>query len=283
MGIRQLSPALRAIASLDAEHDCQQITRLSARCDFPFDTTRALELALFRTFAVPAISGLLDRTREFASHTQKRYDDTDILVSELIEHGYDSDRGRAALRQMNRQHGRFAIPNDQFLYVLSTFVFEPIRWNRRFGWRLLTEKERLAMFYFWRAIGRRMGIREVPETYEAFEQFSMEYERARFVAAPSNRRVAELTLGMFGSWFPPPLRPLVRLGMIAVMDAPLLNAMGLRPPPKLFGQFVNAALRVRALLLRYAPRRSRPLLRTQMRHRSYPAGYRIEKLGPTSY
>jgi len=30
---------------------------------------------------------------------------------------------------------RFQISNEDFLYVLSTFVFESIRWNARFGWR----------------------------------------------------------------------------------------------------------------------------------------------------
>src|SRR2546423_6806398 len=109
---------LQQIENLDPIADCQRIVRLSTRVDFPFDTTRALELALFRTFAVPGISGLLQRSGEFARAAQKRYDDTDILVSELMEHGYTSERGQAALRRMNQIHGRFAIPNEDFLYVL---------------------------------------------------------------------------------------------------------------------------------------------------------------------
>ena len=36
--------------------------------------------------------------------------------------------------------------------MLSTFVYEPIRWNARFGWRPLVEQERLATFHFWRAV-----------------------------------------------------------------------------------------------------------------------------------
>ena len=45
---------------------------------------------------------LLDRTGEFRQRSQKRYDDTDIIVSELMEWGYDSDRGKRALRRMNQ-------------------------------------------------------------------------------------------------------------------------------------------------------------------------------------
>jgi hypothetical protein len=277
------SPALRAIASLDPVKDHERIVRLSMRVDFPFDTTRALELALFRAFAVPRVSALLDRTGEFARAAQKRYDDTDIIVSELIEHGYSSPRGLAALRRMNQLHGRFDIANDDFLYVLSTFVFEPIRWIDRFGWRRLTPPERLAMFHFWREVGRRMGIRDLPTDYAAFEQFSLDYERREFVPAESNRRIAEATLGMFCAGFPRPLRPLVRRGMLVTMDAPLLRAMCLPRPSAPPRALTPAALRTRAHLLRLLPRRRRqPLLRTQMRHRTYPTGYEIDRLGPSN-
>src|SRR5437763_8385056 len=85
---------LNAIRRLDPEKDHQRIVFLSSCFDFPFDTTRALEFALFRTFCVPSIAALLDRTGEFRRGAQKRYDDTDIIVSELMEHGYDSERGK---------------------------------------------------------------------------------------------------------------------------------------------------------------------------------------------
>jgi hypothetical protein len=150
------------IQQLDPDKDHQRIVFLSSRYDFPFDTTRALEFALFRTFCVPSIAALLDRTGEFQKRPQKRYDDTDVIVSELMEWGYDSDRGRRALRRLNQQHGRFTIANEDFLYVLSTFIYEPIRWNERFGWRLMCETERLAYFNFWREVGRRMNIKELP-------------------------------------------------------------------------------------------------------------------------
>src|SRR5437773_2363347 len=137
------SPVLDEIRRLDPIKDHQRIVFLSTRYDFPFDTTRALELALFRTYGVPSISELLDRTGEFQQRPDKRYDDTDIIVSELMEWGYDSERGKRALRRMNQLHGRFQIANQDFLYVLSTFVFEPIRWNQLFGWRPMCEQARL--------------------------------------------------------------------------------------------------------------------------------------------
>jgi hypothetical protein len=268
------------IKALDPERDHQSIVFLSKCHDFAFDTTRALEFALYRTYCVPSISGLLDRTGEFLRRPQKRYDDTDLIVSELMEWGYDSDRGRAALRRMNQIHSRFAISNDDFLYVLSTFVFEPIRWNARYGWRPLCEQERLGYYYFWREVGHRMGIRDIPASYEDFERFNLEYERAKFRYAESNRRIGAATRDLFLGWFPRPLRPLVRPAIYAMMDDPLIEAFGFPRPSRAMRRLVNGALKLRAGLLRWLPARRRPHLRTASRPRSYPHGYRIEDLGP---
>jgi 4a-hydroxytetrahydrobiopterin dehydratase len=50
------SPWLREIRRLDPERDCRRIVFLNSFCEFPFDTTRALELAFFKTFASPMIA-----------------------------------------------------------------------------------------------------------------------------------------------------------------------------------------------------------------------------------
>jgi len=63
---------------------------------------RSLELALFRTFAVPSIAELLDRTGEFGRAAQKRYDDTDLILSTIVEAGYDNDAGKRAIRQIEQ-------------------------------------------------------------------------------------------------------------------------------------------------------------------------------------
>jgi hypothetical protein len=271
---------LDEIRALDPVRDHQRIVFLSTRYEFPFDTTRALEFALFRTFCVPAVSALLDTTGEFYQRAQKRYDDTDIIISELMEWGYDSERGRKALRRMNQLHGRFDIANADFLYVLSTFVYEPIRWNGRFGWRLMCENEKLAMFHFWREVGRRMNIKDIPERYEAFEAFNIDYERRHFTFVPSNQRVGQATMNMFASWFPRIARPLVRRAMYALMDESLIQGFGFPRPSRPMRWLVSGSLRLRAKVLRWLPARKKPSLRTEMRHRSYPEGYQIDGLGP---
>jgi hypothetical protein len=271
---------LEQIQRLDPLEDHQRIVFLSSRFDFPFDTVRALELALFRTFCVPSIAELLDQTGEFQRRAQKRYDDTDLIVSELMDHGYDSERGKAALRRMNQLHARFQIRNDDFLYVLSTFVFEPIRWNARFGWRPMCMAERLAMFHFWREVGRRMNIKELPTDYDTFARFSRDYELQHFRYTDANHRVGSGTRDMFVSWFPRLLRPLARPAIYAMLDDELLKGFGFPQPSRLTRLLVPTSLRLRGQVVRWLPARRQPFLRTAAKHATYPAGYKIEELGP---
>ena len=272
---------LQEILQLDPWQDHQRIVHLDVCYEFPFDTTRSLELALFRTYCVPGISGLLDRTCEFVKHPQKRYDDTDVIVSELMEWGYDRGRGAKALARMNQIHGHFNIPNEHFVYVLSTFIFEPIRWNARFGWRTMCEQEKLAFFYFWREVGKRMGMKAIPETYADFERFNIEYERQHFRYADSNQRIGAATRDLFVSWSPAPLRPVVRCVIYALLDEPVRVAFGFPKALPGLRSVVVGALKLRAVALRFWPARRKPRLRTVMSHPSYPCGYSLDQTGPS--
>ena len=268
---------------LDPRRDCERIARELGTIVFPWDTTRSLELALFRTFASPRIGGLLHRTGEFEARPQKRYDDTDLIVSEIVEHGYSSERGGRAIARMNALHARFRIDNDEFLYVLSTFVFEPIRWNARYGWRRMTGLERLGWFWFWRGVGERMNIRDLPDDCEAFERYSRGYEAEHFRYTDANRGVAVAPREMFAGWFPRPLRPLVRWSIHGLLDEPLLRAFGMAPAPRWLSRAAELALRARARALRALPKRRQPRLRTRIARQDYPQGYRIETLGPPPF
>jgi ER-bound oxygenase mpaB/B'/Rubber oxygenase, catalytic domain len=274
------SPALREIERLDPVRDAERIVQLDACFEFPFDVTRSLELAFFRTFAVPSIAELLDSTGEFVERARKRYDDTDLLISTFSEQGHSTPAGRAAIRRMNGIHGRFPIANDDFLYVLSTMVLEPIRWNERFGWRPLLETERLATFHFWREVGRLMNIREIPETLAELDRFNVEFERGRFGYTEAGHRVAVAMVAMFVGKLPGVPTRLGARGIYALLDEPLLAALRLPRPSAAERAAVEGALRLRARALWLLPPRRKPRLRTEQRRRTYPRGYRIEELGP---
>jgi hypothetical protein len=271
---------LEEIRGLDPVRDAQRIVFIDAAVEFPWDTQRALEVAFYRSYAVPSIAELLESTGELTERTQKRYDDTLLLIAAFCELGYDSEVGRQALRRMNRIHGRFAIANDDFLYVLSTMVFEPIRWNARFGWRPLLEVERLATFHFWREVGRRMSIDDIPESYEELERYNVEFERVRFAHTDAGHRLAVATREMFLGWFPGLPKRVGRPFVHALLDPPLLDALGLPHPAPSLRRTAEAVVRARSRVVAALPPRRAPRYRTQERQRSYPDGYEIGALGP---
>jgi uncharacterized protein (DUF2236 family) len=271
---------LRQIQALDPERDYQEIYRLSTEYEFPWDVTRALELALFRTYAVPTIGGLLDRTREFADQGQKRYDDTVVLLYETTrDGGMDSKRGRAAIRHMNRIHGRYAISNDDFRYVLATFVVVPVRWMARYGWRPYSQHEVRATVNTFRHLGRLMGLKDIPETYEEFATYLDDYERKHYAFNEPSRRVAEATIAILQGWFPRFAAPLARQGVLALTDPPLREALGLPRAPRVLEVAADRALRARALAVRLMPARPE-FWPKKPRPRTYPGGYTLSEIGP---
>ncbi|RNL82203.1 oxygenase MpaB family protein [Halostreptopolyspora alba] len=273
---------LRRIHALDPETDHQEIYRISAGHEFPWDYNRALELALFRTFCVPSISALLDATGEFAWRPQKRYEDTGLLMAEIAKNGYDSPRGKESLRSINRMHGRYAIPNDDMLYVLSTFVYEPVDWIDTFGWRRLSHHERRAAYHYYREVGLRMGIREIPGDYTAFRRFKTDYEHAHFRYADTNARVGRSTLNLVRSWFPRPARPLADAAVRSLLNARTREAFGFAAPPGWVVRAVETGLRARAAVETQMPPRRTSRLATEVRSQLYPGwphGYDISDLG----
>lgn len=271
---------LNYIQQLDPVADTDEICRLIAGYEFPWDVTRALEVALLRTFCVPAIGKLLDQTGEFHHHSQKRYDDTGLIVSMILKWGSDSDKGRAAIERMNQIHGHFPIGNDDFLYVLSTFIYEPIRWIERFGWRRLCEVEKQALYQFWMRVGDQMAIADIPASYSAFEQFNRTYEEQKFRPSPATTKVGTSTVELFLSWFPSLLRPVIKPQVYAMMDEAMITAFSFPKPSAAQRNRVERLLRWRGNLLRYFPPRNQADFYVDHPQRSYPQGYDLRDIGP---
>ena len=200
--------------------------------EFPWDMNQALSFALFRTYAVPTIGGLLARTGEFLERTQQRYDDTTLILDAVVEHGFGSASARDAFRRMNQMHGAYPISNDDLRYVLSTFVVVPIRWIDSYGWRRFTETEKVASANYYRRLGTHMNIKAIPATYQDFIALADAYEREHFGFDEGGRAVAESTLKLLAT-FPPSNRipaPLVRRASFALMDDALLRCVRVPAP-----------------------------------------------------
>jgi hypothetical protein len=270
----------RHIATLDPERDYEEIYRLMIGHEFPWDMTQALSFALFRTYAVPSIGRLLDETGEFEHRTQKRYDDTALLLDEPAQHGLHSDRGRRAIRRINQMHGAYAISDEDMRYVLSTFVVTPKRWMDAYGWRPFSPGEVRASVRYYLDLGALMGIKDVPDDYQGFEELLDGYEAEHFAFDEGGRRVADATMRLMQTFYPSVAARPMEVFSRALMDDPLLTAFGYRKPPRAVVAASRAALRLRGRVLAQLPARRTALNTADMpRIRSYPNGFDIEQLG----
>jgi len=270
------------IKLLDPSKDHCRIVHLMTGYEFPWDVVRALEVALMRSFCSPPVSRLLHRTGEFMKHGQKRYDDTALLVAEFMQNGYDGTRGQSAIEHINKIHGVYQIENDEFLFVLSTFIFLPIQWIDAYGWRKTTSNERQALFYFFSEVGRRMKIQNIPASLHDFEEFVRDYERKNFLFEETNRAVGNATVDIVKGWMPSFAKPLVLPVMKCLLDDNMLKALGYSPSPSWLKSVVKAAMRVRAFGLCKITFKKYPSFVTIEYNRTYPKGYKIQELGPSN-
>lgn len=276
------NPAVqREIESLDAKRDCQRIVYLLTAYEFPADMQRSTELALFHTYGSQTVSALLNRTKQFSKHGQKRYDDTRLLIAQYIESGWDADQGRRSIEQMNHIHSFYRIENEDFLFVLWTFLDFPKRWLQDYGWRAMTAHECEAWFHYWIEIGRRMNLKDIPATWAEFDAFVAEYESRKLKYSVPNERVAQATIDIMAAWLPKPLRFAVKPAVAALVPDRLLPAVGLSDPPAWLKVVTHGVLKARAVVKRFVPYEGYPTLLAHGVNRTYPGHcYRIEELGP---
>ncbi|MFC0314770.1 oxygenase MpaB family protein [Gordonia phosphorivorans] len=265
---------------LDPRTDYEQIYRNLSQYDFPWDFNQSLSFALFRTYAVPSIGRLLFESRGFED-TQKRYDDTALLLERPLVEGFDSADGKAAMRRINQMHRAYDISNDDMLYVLATFVVVPKRWIDDYGWRKMTYDEVTATVHYYRKLGRHMNIKDMPETYEEFADLMDAYEAEHFAYDEGGRHVADLTLELLTTFYPKPARPAVQLFSRALMDEPLLTAFDYQRPSALVRRLSLGAMAARAAFLRLMPPRLRAKdFESSSRMKTYRAGeIETERLG----
>jgi len=249
------------IEQLDPAVDFAEVYRITSTHEFPWDVNQALGFALFRTYAVPSIGILLAGTGEFTERVEKRYDDTVLLMGAVVEHGPDSAVGRRAITRINQMHGAYDIAPGDLRYVLCTFVVLPIRWLDAYGWRPMCEVEKVASAHYYRRVGALMGIRDLPETWEDFEAAMDAFEREHFGPDPGARRVADSTLALLATQWPGSLLPtrLVDRMSYALMDPPLLAALGYPRQHRLVERAVRTGLRLRGRVVRRLSPRVEPL------------------------
>ncbi|KAL1684523.1 hypothetical protein GGG16DRAFT_68145 [Schizophyllum commune] len=202
--------------------EAQEIVQLSLGYDMHYLMVQALSFALFKTYGIPSISKLLLSTKQLTTreNISRRIADTGLMIgswtscpingrypssakeegssrakecpSGMAKEGCDP-RAMISIARMNWIHSKYDISNDDFLYTLSLFLFEPLTWAEKYGWRPCSELEKYAWFVYWVEIGKRMGIRDIPPTFDELKTWSEAYEEKHMVPATSNYEVARHT------------------------------------------------------------------------------------------
>lgn len=169
----------------------QRILLTLSQLEAPLIFETSLQFALFRTYGIPTISGLLAQTGLLGSSEDaaKRYVDTDVLITEFVAQKWGGERWAGAVGRMNAIHAAYgggradmgkkkaaggegareteektgkgkgmSIKEEDMLYTLSLFAWEPVDWVQRWEWREVSDLERCAMGVYWKGIGDAMGI-----------------------------------------------------------------------------------------------------------------------------
>ena len=271
---------VRQIEQMDPQTQWAEIFGITNGHEFPWDAQRAGEIALVHTYAVPEIGELLARTGEFIDRTEKRVDDTAIILVEAGNYIGGETDDPTAIRRLNRMHRAYDIPNDQMLYVLTTFVVVTRRWIDRHGYRPMMDVEVESMVRYWQRMGELMNISDIPADYAGFAEYLDTYERERFGFSPGGRAVSDATFALIEERFPTPLRALVHQVTMSMIAPHLRRALGYLDPPEAVSGLVAAGLRLRKRVIGLLPARRdyiSPLDRMPLP--TYPRGYDLAQVG----
>jgi hypothetical protein len=262
--------------------DWEQTFRQMALFDLAEDIKFGFFLAYYRNFAIPSGSATLVRNGEIPARPMKRSIDTGLVIYEIIACGLDSERGRHMTALLNRVHRHVPGSPEDFLYVLMTLLVVPIRWTDRYGWRRPTPSERDAATRFFRELGARMHISDIPDTFEEAEVFFDDYERRRVAPSRAGKTLMGATIQVFQSMQPKLLHPVTER-MIATMldDAQLAAALGLPRSTWWSRLALNAGMGVRNAIRRRTPLSTVPsFIPGQAAPPTYAGGYDLADIGP---
>ncbi|KAJ6618009.1 hypothetical protein B0H10DRAFT_1796272 [Mycena sp. CBHHK59/15] len=251
--------------------EAQEVVQVSYLYDMPLLSEYSLAFALFKTYGIPSISKLLASTQELGSKelVAKRYADTDILISTMVscpitglsmggKPGTDP-RAMIAVARTNWLHSKYKISNEDYLYTLGLFTFEPAVWAAKYAWRAHSPLERYASYVYWAEVGRKMNIKDIPETVEDFQAWCRAYEEEYMVPAQSNHDVAKHTTDELLSIVPEAfgLKSFFEGVSVSLLEDRVRTAMMQPKPPQYYGYLVSCSLGVVALINRYLllPRR----------------------------
>ncbi|KAJ5793977.1 hypothetical protein N7457_000576 [Penicillium paradoxum] len=261
-------PTRESLAKMTDE-EAFEIQKQTAQLEFPFMFIKSLQFALFRTYGIPTISGLLTKTSQFSNPetSLKRYTDTSVLIQEIVGNSPVSARAYMGLARTRFLHSGYRssgkILDDDMLFTLALFALQPIHFINKYEWRALSDLERCAIGTFWKSVGDgldvsfeklpsgKTGFQDGIQWLDEIEAWSEEYEAKYMVPHIKNRETADQTTAVLVYMLPKVLHPIGLQFVSYMMDDRLRKAMYFDPPSSFCASIFSAVLTVRKLFLRY--------------------------------
>jgi hypothetical protein len=170
---------------------------------------------------------------------ERRAEETIRHFVTWIGHGPGSDAGAASLASVRRIHDHYArrypISNETHVHTIALFAVQFDHLLRLVGAPGYSEAERHAQVVHWRGIGERLGVREMPETWEGMERILEDHERDPrwYAPTPEGHRCAESLIAYFAArWLPPGLRWAARPLLLSLLPDHVLVAIDEPRPPR---------------------------------------------------
>lgn len=247
--------------------------------DMSAEAFTGFQLAFLRPFAVPRMADVLTASGSVNRDAERRAYTTGLMIYEVIDGRLESPRARRVISQINRAHAGFTIREDDFAYVLDSFIVVPTRYMDRMGWRQTTDIEREATWRFYCRLAELMNITSPPDSFEhAVERFDA-YEARHVRPSANTYELGAQTIAVLQNRLPTVLRRLgPRLFSTQLGDPPVGKALGLPSAPAILTRVVRVASAVRGR------RQARKYAVTpfftpgQPAGRSYAGGYTLEQL-----
>lgn len=232
-----------------------EIMKLGLLYEFPFMWGFGTQWALVKSYGIANGTKLLVQTRQLTDEKTvgKRAEDTGVFLGEILVSGVDSDRGMRALAKMNWLHRRYGskITNGDLIHTLALFVLESQRWIENYEWRKMTELEKVAAFVYWKEIGNRMGIKDIPQTLEDLKSWTVAYEAEHMYYTDDNKACVEATVNLFLRNTPRQLHAAVKTATAAFLEPYARKSLGVEDPPVWVERLVDTGFKFRAFLIRW--------------------------------
>jgi hypothetical protein len=194
------------IESLNPEQEYAQAVDIlmNWRDNNPFLQHLIYTMAFIRQVSDPEIAEIVYRNGEgrIIKSAYERANETLHFFGNWYRNGPNSEKGIESINKMNAIHKNFNISNPQYIYTLATILVYPNQIRDLVGLKQRSDNEKKILTNFWKAVGQRMHLVDLPKSYQEFTTYYTEYEKQNFRFSEAGLACCQALIDEFATrWF----------------------------------------------------------------------------------